>query len=188
MALFPLGILSAAGAGGFEGIPAYDLISTSFPTGTEITFSSIPSDYKHLQVRWTARGTGNTWDLQVRMNGITTNSYARHHLQGNGSTVSSASQTNQQRMSLNIGVADGTNAASTVVAAGVLDILDYTSTTKNKTIRALFGGTGLGYGANRITLASGFLNNTSAISSITFFLDAGNFSNTSRFSLYGIKG
>jgi hypothetical protein len=123
----------------------------------------------------------------MKLNGVTTNNYARHHLQANGSTVTSASQANQQRMSLNIGVADGTNAASSVVSVGVLDLLDYTNTSKNKTIRGLFGGTALGYGANRITLASGFLNNTSAISSITFFLDAGNFSNTSRFSLYGVK-
>jgi hypothetical protein len=60
---FPLGILSAAGAGGGGPLASdYELISTQILTSPQssITFSSLgtySSTYKHLQVRAVARST-----------------------------------------------------------------------------------------------------------------------------------
>ena len=190
MALFPLGILSAAGAGGPSFSSDYELIATSFGTGSSstITFSSIPQSFRYLQVRWTARSTGNTFDLQTRFNGVTSGSYSRRQIFGNGSAVSASGspQTSQTRITVPWGVADSAAGAG-ITSAGVMDIFDYSSTSKNTTIRSLHGGTSLG-GADRIVLSSGGFYNTSAITSIDFFLDAGNFSSISRFSLYGIRG
>jgi hypothetical protein len=182
---FPLGILSAAGAG-FEGIPAYDLISTGFGTGSSgvITFSSIPQDYKHLQLRYTAKNSSSATQMNITMNGITSGVYIRHSLLGNGTAASStASSTSQTAIQLVESMASSTTASA--VAAGVIDILDYTNASKNTTIRALYG---MRDNINRVYLSSGLYNQTTAVSSLTLTASANNFATLSRFSLYGIKG
>jgi hypothetical protein len=68
---------------------------------------------------------------------------------------------------------------------GILDILDYGSTTKNKTVRLLQGFPG---SLKIIRLISGARYNTAAVTSVTFTAQAGSFTTASRFSLYGIKG
>jgi hypothetical protein len=184
---FPLGILSAAGADvGPVFASDYELISTAFGTGSSgvITFSSIPATYKHLQIRYTAKNSSSATQMNITMNGITTNSYIRHSLFGNGSSVTSnASSTSQPAIQLVESMAVSTTANQ--VAAGVIDILDYLSTSKNTTIRALYGSTG---DANRMYLSSGALFDTAAITSVTLTASANNYTTSSRFSLYGIKG
>jgi hypothetical protein len=63
--------------------------------------------------------------------------------------------------------------------------LDYSSTSKNTTLRALYG---MADNINRIYLSSGLYNQTTAVSSLTLTASANNFAALSRFSLYGIKG
>jgi hypothetical protein len=181
--LIPFGILSAAGADQFTS--DFELISTAFGTGSSgvIEFTSIPQDYKHLQIRYTAKNTSTTEDMTIRMNGITTAVYARHHVRGNGTIVSSNANTSQTSIDLLNAVSPNTTANA--VAAGVIDILDYTNTSKNTTIRALYG---LSDSVARMYLASGLYNQTTAVSSLTFTALANNFTSSSRFSLYGIRG
>jgi hypothetical protein len=69
--------------------------------------------------------------------------------------------------------------------AGVIDILDYSSTTKNKTVRAIYGVSDATPGVN---LTSGLYAQTTAISSLTVTTATGNFAVGSRASLYGIRG
>jgi hypothetical protein len=161
----------------------YELIATAFGTGTSaaIVFSSIPQDYKHLQIRYTARGSSSSVTrMDLRLNNITTaNTYSTHYLEGTGAAVTS--------------VFDG-NAASIILAKGmartsrpytnyILDILDYTSTSKNTTIKAL-GGL-----VDSITLTSGVLLSTAAITAVSITPSGGVSLNVnSRFSLYGLKG
>jgi hypothetical protein len=181
MTLSALGIFSAAGAGG---LGAYELISTAFGTGSSgvITFSSIPSDYKHLQIRYTAKNSSTANRMNLTMNGITSASYAGHNLLGNGTSATSTAFTSQTAAPMVESMsAAGTNFAS----AGVIDILDYNSTTKNKTIKAIYGMVAV---TNRLYLMSGALFNTAAVTSITLTTSANNFDSVSRFSLYGIKG
>lgn len=185
MALIPLGVLSAAA---FAPAPAgaYELIATGNGTGSSgvITFSSIPADYKHLQVRFAAKNSSTATQINITMNGITTNSYIRHSLLGNGSSVSSTvSSTSQPAIQLVESMVTSTTAS--LASGGVIDILDYSSSSKNTTIRALYGQTG---NINRIYLSSGALFNTATITSLTFTASANNFDAMSRFSLYGIKG
>jgi hypothetical protein len=81
------------------------------------------------------------------------------------------------------------NNTASVFASGAIDILDYTSATKNKTIRTLSGIDNNGDGT--VQLGSGLCFATpAAITSITFNVQSGsaNFTQYSRFSLYGIKG
>jgi hypothetical protein len=183
--LIPFGVLSAAGAGGEPLIPDYELIATANGTGSSgtITFSSIPTDYKHLQIRYTSKNTGSSEDLYLRFNGITTTSYVTHRLQALSTTVSSGANTGLTFIFLERGMATSTLADS--FAAGVIDILDYTSTSKNTTLRALFGKNDSN---NNVQLRSGLFINTAAINSISILTSANNHTTTSRFSLYGLKG
>jgi hypothetical protein len=74
------------------------------------------------------------------------------------------------------------NETTGVVYSGVLDILDYVSTTKNKTVRAIYGH------HSGVSLFSGFINNQAAVSKISLIAGLGAYSTISRFSLYGLKG
>jgi hypothetical protein len=174
-----------AGAGGGGG--AYESIATVTGSGqTTLTFSSIPSTYTSLQIRYAikpATGTGEA--LRLQLNGDTGSNYSRHALAGNGSTANAS------------GGASGTftwggdNAAGTQTSGypyvGLIDIQDYASTTKNKTVRTFVGTDANGSGG--VSLTSGVWLNTAAITSVTLFFPSGDSLATgSLVSLYGIKG
>jgi hypothetical protein len=181
--LIPLGILAASGAGGVAS--DYELIATAFGTGSSgtITFSSIPQTYKHLQVRFTAKSTSTDRLINVRMNGVTSAVYGWHWLRGSSSSAGTGGSINQS----SIGMFDAMNASVTElrVSAGIIDILDYSSASKNTTIRGLHGQVG---DANSIYLQSGGYFQTTAVTSLSFIANANSFSTLTRFSLYGIKG
>lgn len=167
---------------------AFELISTqliSSNTAT-VTFSSIPQTYKHLQVRFTARSSRGSvaCEMFLRLNGISTSSYAYHRLYADGSSIGSFGW-NSQNQAL-IGEILGNTATTNNFASGVVDILDYSSTSKNTTARSFLG---TARDMFRIWLGSQLLNNTAAITSISFTLEsATSFLPGSRISLYGIKG
>ena len=185
--LIPLGIL--AGAGGVAG--DYELIETTIlgSTTASVTFSSLAtyaSDYKHLQIRLTARTTRveTGANIILRLNGDTASNYNWHLLLGTGSSVLSLAGANQTYMFGAWVAAANTTANS--YGVGVIDFLDSYSTTKNKTIRSLNGHAA---SENNIRLTSGAWRNTNAISSITLLDgDGGNLVAGSRFSLYGSRG
>jgi hypothetical protein len=148
---------------------------------SSISFTSIPSTYKHLQIRALYFGSSNPLLIQSDL-GIGTQS---HILEGYGTGLYSAA--NGTLVSKGMYITDSGNGMSTTLGtAAVVDILDFASTTKNKTWRALSGIDTNSNGA--IQLSSGFWNSTSAITSLTFNLSSGTFSNYSSFALYGIKG
>jgi hypothetical protein len=173
----------------------YQIATTTLGSATStVTFSSIPADYTHLQIRasyQTSRGTYPLDKIFIRFNSDTASNYSSHKLQGDGgSAVSAADNTDK--------ITDGDNSSSTAASGGlvfgglIMDILDYANTNKYKTVRSISGfdtnGTVAGFGG-RVALLSGNWRSTSAITSITFTVDnAANYSANSKFSLYGIKG
>jgi hypothetical protein len=185
MTLSALGIFSAAGAGG---LGAYELISTTILGSTAASvdltgLSSYSTTYKHLQIRYSAKDTTTGRQGNIRFNGITTTSYARHTLRANASTVSSTQASSLTSITMPDSTQGSTNANA--FAGGVIDILDAYSTTKNKTVRALYGieDGGSGY----ITLLSGLFNSTAATDSIQLNAPS-TFAIGTRVSIYGIKG
>lgn len=149
-----------------------------------ISFSSIPSNYKHLQIRYTTRSDASTFpDIHMRFNSDTGTNYAYHRLRGYGSGVDSGYWTSTNQIT--VGHAAGT-ATTQAFYVGVIDILDFASTSKNKTTRTLAGYTANGY--DDIRLASGLWASTSAIANIQFLPSASNFATGTRFSLYGSLG
>jgi len=175
-----LGSLSsgvAASTSSYESIASFTLGST----GT-VTFSSIPSTYTHLQIRILARhsASGNINGL-IRLNGSTT-SLITHYLTGDGASAS-ASTSSRSGVALDI---IGNAYSSGIFSTAIIDIHDYASTTKNKTVR-LFAGFDTN-GAGQVTMNSGLYNATTAVSSIDIVTDGSGFLTGSTFALYGIKG
>jgi hypothetical protein len=161
-------------------------VSVGAGGSSAITFSSIASTYKHLQIRVLSRGTNASTYVETRMqfNGDTgSNYYANHQLLGNGSAASASADATATFVSAHYSIAD-TNTAS-VYSGAVIDLLDYSNTNKFKTVRNISGTdtNGLGF----IIYRSGLWRSTSAISSISITPSAGNWKQYSSFALYGIK-
>ena len=165
---------------------AYDSIATASGTGSSgvITFTSIPSTYTHLQIRWIAKSTAAGSYSWLNFNNDTASNYANHYLYGDGASALAGADTGQARINLYGSVS--TSTASNVYTAHVVDILDYANSNKNTTVRALGGQDNNGSGT--MFLSSGLWNITTAISAITITANTANFTTDSKFALYGIKG
>jgi hypothetical protein len=145
-----------------------------------ITFASIPSTYKHLQIRYLALSAGTfTADNVARFNSDTGSNYAFHFIYGTGASALAAAASTQTSMVM------GTTPDATYPCVAVVDILDYANTNKYKTVRTLAGidRNGSGY----VYLQSGLWQSTAAISTITINSPTGNYNQYSSFALYGIK-
>jgi hypothetical protein len=147
-----------------------------------ISFTSIPSTYKHLQIRMLARATGASTVGLIRFNSDANGVY--HQLIGNGSTVTADRGTGNSDVDYFF-VADNSFSAN-VFGGVVTDILDYTNTNKNKVTRTLSGADTNGSGS--ISFTSGLWINTAAITSISIRTLGTSFAQHSSFALYGIKG
>ena len=157
---------------------SYESIATVSDSGSSVvTFSSIPSTYKHLQIRCFSTPSGATYNY-LRLNSDTGTNYSFHQLTGDGSTAGAAGGATQNLVYIN-------NYSSTQPAVAIIDILDYQNTNKNKTIRSLAGvdSNGAGY----VQFRSGAWYNTAAVSTVTITVDGGSYSTGSSFALYGIK-
>jgi hypothetical protein len=166
---------------------SYESIATATGTGSSgvMTFSSIPATYTHLQIRGFTKSTSGGSNWKVTFNSDTGSNYANHYLESNGLTVSAGAELTQTGM--NFYAATATSTAASVYAAMVMDILDYTSSNKNKTVRTLSGVDTNGGGNNDFN--SGLWYATpAAITSITITLNSGSFDTNSKIALYGIKG
>jgi hypothetical protein len=167
--------------GDFQSIATVNVGSGGSST---ISFTSIPSTYNHLQIRVTEQT--NVYDKwrTINFNGDTsTANYTLHSMYGNGANI-------------NVDWVGTSNAwywyeavsgHSTISMAGyVIDIFDYTSTNKYKTVRWLGGHDNNGSGI--VALTSKLWKNTNAITQIDLTVSSANFVQNSQFALYGIKG
>jgi hypothetical protein len=156
-----------------------------------ITFSNIPQNYEHLQVRLIAKqdygsGTADYSNLNVRFNSDSGSTKASHRLSGNGSTASAGASTTDTYGRLGYQTVPNTwSGFANVFGVAVIDILDYANTSKYKTTRSLAGFDGNGYGY--INLNSSVWQSTSAITQIDFTPDLPSFTQYTTFALYGIK-
>jgi len=148
---------------------------------SSITFSSIPSTYRHLQLRYYLAGTGVATDTLIRFNGDSGSNYSWHDLYGTGSGTANSRGGTGTAMYYQ---PDGVGSAAWNV--GITDIYDYAQTTKTKTIRTFVGFDSNGSGV--ISSVSGNWNNTNAITSIVVSITSNNIAPNSTIALYGIKG
>ena len=183
-----LGIIASSfrsAGGGPEG--AYDALATVTlsTTATSITFAGIPSGYKHLQIRALFTTSTGGQVISARLNSDTGSNYTLHALIGNGSAASAGAGTAQPYTPI-FGRVVGTSTTNPTVL--VTDVLDYTNTNKNTTLRTLGGNDNNGSG--ELNFISGLWLNTAAVSAIEIspYNGAVAFNQYSSFALYGIKG
>lgn len=178
------------GAPGAPDLGAFNPIATvtvGAGGSSTVTFSSIPSTYKHLQIRAigrTNRSAANQDPFKMIFNSDTAANYSNHFLSGDGSAASAFADTPISFVAAYN--ASATTATSGVFGTAIIDILDYGNTNKYKTTRSLGGFDSNGSGG--ITLTSGFWRSTSAISMIVISPQVGtSFDQYSTFALYGVK-
>lgn len=169
-------------AGAYEPIAVATVGATSV---TSISFGSIPQNYAHLQIRCLTRSTEAATDdnIYMQLNGSSASSYAWHRLLGNGASASAGANS---AVSLGlISLTTGSTAGASMFGAAIIDIIDYTNTNKNRTVRGIGGSdqNGGGYVAYQ---SFGYFN-TTTVSSILLGTSLG-FAQHSTFALYGIKG
>ena len=184
-----LGIFASSMQGATNSYESISTVTVGSGGSADITFSSIPSTYKHLQIRGIARSTAAQnfagFRMQIGNGSVDTGAnYSEHLLSGNGSSTSSSAQTNQSNMF--IGVTSAGNDTSNSFAGLVFDLLDYADTNKYKTTRSI-GAIDLN-GSGIIEYHSNSWRSTSAVNTIKLYLSGGNFAQYSSLALYGIKG
>jgi len=174
-AMFPLGMVQV-GSGG----------------SSTITFSSIPSTYKHLQIRAIDRNSrslnGMGGSIRIKFNSdATSGNYYGHRMLGEPTSVYASAYTGNSDGAL-IGESMSNSATGGIFSANIIDILDYANTNKYKTVRTLGGGNTNTTSGDGVFLYSGLWQSTSAINTITLTVNPYNWVENSSFALYGIKG
>lgn len=162
---------------------SYDSIATATAgtSSADLSFTSIPSTYKHLQIRISG-GNSSGQNFRLRFNSDTGTNYMTHRLTANNGSSVDVGVTGPSWDFINIAGYAGmiTNGPS------IIDILDYTSTSKNKTVRAISGwdNNSAGY----IDYNSGLWFATPAAITRIDLTQTSNWAAGSTAALYGIKG
>lgn len=125
---------------------------------TNVTYSSLPQNFNHLQIRMFARSnysTGNwDWLYLYGINGAGSGNFTYHLAYGDGATAYSTG-TGAGSYSAFLGYLPNANVTANMFGMCVIDILDYTSTSKQKVVRTMWGFDSNGSGQ------MGFVSNTS---------------------------
>jgi hypothetical protein len=155
---------------------------------SSITFSSIPSTYTHLQVRFSwSDSTSGIANSNLSFNSDSSSNYAWHYLNGDGSSASSGY--GLSRGAVLVGQ-NGGSGNSNKFSTAIVDILDYTNINKNKVTRTLTGYDNNGSGG--VFLVSGLYlggtigNSSNTITSLTLS-PTSNFVQYTTAALYGVK-
>jgi hypothetical protein len=155
------------------------LISTTTLTGASITLSSIPQDYKNLQV------------IIRNYKPATDGDYVKCYINNDSNANRYRSvQTAVSNTTFNQSFVDNTIAAndnSVDTGLTVIDIRDYTNSTTWKMVEVKTLGVDSTTTTNQLFVNSiALYNQTTAITSLVFFPNAGNFT-SGTILLYGVK-
>lgn len=156
-----------------------------------IDFTSIPQTYRALQIRGMFPFSAQDAVVSLRWNGVSTSSYRYHWMYGNNTSALAYSNPSlDSQFTFAYDVNRSFNASFMKVF--IVDVIDYSSTSKNKVFRS-FSGIETNSNGN-VELASGLRVDTAAITSIRLqhYGNDGtygykNFNQYSTFALYGIR-
>lgn len=174
-------ILGVVASSKYKSTSSYSSIQTVTVTSNQstIVFNSIPQTFATLEVRWFS--FGGSYATVSTQNGTGSR---EHYLAGIGSGNGIAGSN-----SSSLAPDDSSPSTSSSPTTAVMQIIDYSSSNKLKSIRSLEGWDNNGSGT--ILLNSAFLDaSANAITSLTFTATGGNtvFTNGTQVALYGIKG
>lgn len=167
----------------------FELISTALlgSSAASVTFTGLDANaagYKHLQLRATMRTDYATSyaNLYAKLNNDTVAAnYSYHELFGLGSSVTSTGYGSSYPPTVTY--IPGSTVTSGSFNTSIIDIVDFSSSVKSKTIKTLSG-----IGGSIIESSSVAWHSTSALTAIELRPVFGNFIIGCRFSLYGIRG
>lgn len=182
-----LGIIASQISGHLWPASSYESIATALPTsGTSVSFTSIPSTYQHLQIRFSIRCSSGS-NIMFRINNDTGSNYSTHGINlSNTPSVATFGAANVTGVGFIAGYGSTNGTNGTYPNVGIVDFHNYASTTQNKTIRSFAGVSGNNNYNNLIeTVSSGYYS-LSAIDRIDIL--AGTFTAGTTIALYGIKG
>jgi hypothetical protein len=164
----------------------YSIASTELTNGsTTLTFSSIPQTYTHLQIRFSAFVSTANDVLQMRYNGDSSG-YRYHEMYAVGAAYSASGVASNQAQIRLYGFDYGTITGVPVV--GIVDVSNYSSTDRYKT-GLIFSGTNNNSATQtELNLISTLYQSTSAITSITIYIQGVSTFVSGNVALYGIKG
>jgi hypothetical protein len=176
------GFLGTGAAAG--GTASFESIATTTGSGASgtVTFSSIAGTYKALQIRVNMIGSVAS-SLQLNFNGDTAANYSMHGLFGNGTAASAAGSSSTSNIQ-SIGQSSAT--ITTYPNVAIMDVIDYASTSKYKTVK-VFGGFDKNAAGGEVSLTSGSWRSTSAVTSVTLSMSTGVFNTGTTIALYGVK-
>lgn len=187
------GIIASSGGtvvgGDYESIST---VTVGAGGASTISFTSIPSTYKHLQIRAIGKNTNSSGagtNLNLIFNSDSGANYSYHSIYGDGSSATATSGTSTSLMWIGHTTTSASSSptATNIFAPLVTDILDYADTNKYKTIRTL-NGNDTNSTAGYLFFNSGSWRSTAAVTSITLSNATANFAQYSSFALYGLKG
>lgn len=196
-----LGSVASAISGNLTPLSGYvSLASFTYTSATTATttFSNIPQTFQHLEIRYSVAETttNNNAFIYTYLNGdSSTSKYStnrvrafRYSISGGGSGPTNTYTGYSNLGYLVIGETTQDSPSSIIVSpcVGITQILNYTSTTqrKNYSSRYYQQAAATDYILGR---SYGQYDSTSAVTSVTFGLDAFQFTTGSTFTLYGIK-
>lgn len=166
---------------------AYDSLGSVYvSTATStITFSNIPQTYTHLELRGFCRNSGSSNEyVKLTFNSDSNANYSEHHLSGNGSTVTAGANANFSNGGFFWGM--GIPFAANTFGLSITSILDYSNTSKYKTLRSIDGFDANGSGG--VEIVSNSWRSNTAVTSISMTPNSSaNFAPYTTISLYGIK-
>jgi hypothetical protein len=178
--------------------PGNAFVSLGTATGngsaSSITLSGISQDYTHLQIRYWSK---STWapgavaePMRMQFNGDATANAYYFRTVWNGASSVSYSQGNFTAFGDTF-LPTASNLPANVGGTGVMDILNYSSSTIKKQVSAIGGVDSSNYytgNAWGVAFTSGFWNNANAITSVTFSTASGAaWTSDTYFAVYGIK-
>jgi hypothetical protein len=169
-AYFPLGEFTLASAQSF------------------VEFTNIPQTYTHLQIRILGRSDKTTElndAIALRLNNDSTSNYRSHSIQADGASVFAGSGAHTYSF---LNYLAGDQGTANCFGTAIIDILDYRSTVKNKTLRGLGGNDRNGGGIMDFT-SSLWFKTPEAVTSIQIYpqsFSTFKWKANSSFALYGV--
>jgi len=164
--------------------PIASITVSGSSTGT-VTFSNIPQDFTHLEIRMFGRlnyaTLGDSKAVNIRFNGDSTSAnYTTRYFWGSTNSIVSGTAINSGN--IYSAMLPSTNFQITNWGSGIMKIFEYTNTNKTKTGITMFGHYGQNYGM--VGWNQGMWNSTAAITSITLVGAGENYVSGTRFDLY----
>jgi hypothetical protein len=151
-----------------------------------VEFTGISNNYEHLQIRGitnASAGGGSVITMRVGNGSVDSGTnYSWHQIYGYGTAVDVSGNANTS----NVGLIISESSVTTSFSGFISDILDYSNTSKYKTIRTLTG-IDTNNTSGVIALRSGSWRSTSVIDTIRIIPPSGVLIQNSHFALYGIK-